>query len=109
MFLDGAALSAEIDRLLADANGFAAAGSYVGAGTLARIVEPSKSLIICDFASAGTNPAAVRDLIEAGVRVLHVQCLHAKLVMAGDVAIVSSANLSTNGLGGECQDSCRTI
>lgn len=56
--------------------------------------------IICNLAQGGTNPKAIRALLELpNVEVLQQDDLHAKLILTDKSLIVGSANVSSNGLG----------
>ena len=55
--------------------------------------------VICNLSMGGTNPQVIRQLMtRPDVEVLHMPDLHAKVVVAADGAVVSSANFSANGL-----------
>lgn len=66
--------------------------------------------IICNLCSGGTNPLVIRRIIEksvsnTGIKIMHLDNLHAKVAIGKKSAVVGSANLSANGLGleeGEC-------
>lgn len=56
--------------------------------------------LVCNLRSGGTNPQVVRFLqTRAKVKIKQLNTLHAKVVVTEAGAIVSSANLSANGLG----------
>ena len=57
--------------------------------------------MICDLLSGACNPSEIEALTRLGVRVQKLDCLHAKVWIGGDDAIVGSANASQNGLPGE--------
>lgn len=66
--------------------------------------------IICDLASGACNPAVIRALRKRdNCVVLKLSGLHAKVVIGSAGAVVSSANMSTNGLGAEGSDASGTI
>lgn len=66
--------------------------------------------IICDLGSGLCNPAVIKALLARdNVVVLQLPGLHAKVVVSSTGAVVSSANMSTNGLGAEGADSSGTI
>ena len=77
-----------------------------GAGAyLARKESLDGVEIVCNLAMGGTNPEAVRALMERGARVYAHDTLHAKCGVVGDaLAFVGSSNLSANGLGLEGGD-----
>ncbi|WP_339478617.1 phospholipase D family protein [Pseudomonas sp. RL_5y_Pfl2_73] len=55
--------------------------------------------IICNLKSGGTNPEVVRSIkAQPNVSILQLDTLHAKVLISDGGALVSSANLSTNGL-----------
>jgi len=56
--------------------------------------------IVCNLNSGGTNPSVVEKLMANGrYKLKHCPELHAKVYIGNEAAIVSSANLSANGLG----------
>lgn len=66
--------------------------------------------IICDLESGACNPAVIRTLCKRdNCVVLKLSGLHAKVVISSVGAVVSSANMSTNGLGAEGADASGTI
>ncbi|RZU47152.1 HKD family nuclease [Fluviicoccus keumensis] len=61
--------------------------------------------IICNLASGGTNPNAIRELRKlANIEIRHLSDLHAKLVLTDSRLILGSANVSANGLGLELDE-----
>lgn len=66
--------------------------------------------IVCDLLSGACNPETIRALRRRPhCVVLHLDGLHAKVVVTSAGAVVSSANMSTNGLGSEGADASGTI
>lgn len=66
--------------------------------------------IICDLASGLCNPTVIASLLDRdNAVVLQLAGLHAKVVIGSAGAVVSSANMSTNGLGAEGADASGTI
>lgn len=66
--------------------------------------------IICDLESGACNPAVIRILRKRdNCVVLKLSGLHAKVVISSDGAVISSANMSTNGLGAEGADASGTL
>lgn len=66
------------------------------------IVRPTNGRdvrVICNLHLGGTNPAAIKQLLEDAAEVRHNPALHAKVYIGDDTAIVCSANASVNGLG----------
>lgn len=56
--------------------------------------------IICNFASGGTNPRAIKTLRKlAKAEIRQLDDLHAKMIVTDCAVIVGSANVSANGLG----------
>lgn len=56
--------------------------------------------IICNFASGGTNPDAIKTLRKlAKAEIRQLDDLHAKMIVTDCAVIVGSANVSANGLG----------
>lgn len=66
--------------------------------------------IICDLNSGACNPKVIRKLLDRdNCVVLKAAKFHAKVVISSAGAVVSSANMSTNGLGAEGADASGTI
>lgn len=62
--------------------------------------------LVCNLQSGGTNPSVIRAVrAKENIEIKQIDTLHAKVFVAETGAIVSSANLSTNGLGLEGVDS----
>lgn len=59
---------------------------------------------ICNLSSGGTNPYAVETLMKTEIEIKNHPSLHAKVYIGEDYGIVSSANLSANGLGLEADE-----
>ncbi len=62
--------------------------------------------IVCNLMSGGTNPLVIRQL--KNMKHVEVRCLnslHAKVMLSTSVALIGSANFSTNGLGLEDDES----
>lgn len=105
-FLHDESLTAAIKHLLrAPKNDVCCAVAFWGKGSqdLLRTCKPSKTRIICNLQSGGTNPAVIEDLQKKGFLIKQHSTLHAKTYIA-DRAIVASANASTNGLGLQDQE-----
>ena len=98
-FLHGSDLAREMNSLLKENEGVRAAVAFIGEGTRKRIANKRASRIICDFDSFGTNPQEVKKLLDGGVVIKHLFSLHAKIIIGKNSCIISSANLSTNGMG----------
>jgi hypothetical protein len=82
--------------------------AFWGAGADYRLRGACK--IICDLESGACNPSVIRSLLDRENCVtLKLNGLHAKVVIGSAGAVVSSANMSTNGLGAEGADSSGTI
>src|ERR1700722_20527201 len=60
--------------------------------------------LICNLKMGGTNPEPIVELINSGAVVQQVDRLHAKVYIGDDLAVVTSANASINGLGLEGDD-----
>jgi len=79
--------------------------SFFGDGASDRLkavkCSPSRTRIVCNLESGACNPKEVRRLIHLGYTVRSNPDLHAKVYWTAQAALVSSANLSANGLGQE--------
>lgn len=99
MFLDSDSNTIEIKKLLKCGSNVDCAVAFIGGNSSALLPDlPQNSRIICNLDSAATNPYAVKQLIDRGFEVRSCNFLHAKVYIGKDKAIVSSANLSSNGL-----------
>lgn len=82
--------------------------AFWGAGAAYQLRGACK--IICNLESGACNPSVIRSLLSRdNCVVLKLAGLHAKVVIGSAGAVVSSANMSTNGLGAEGADSSGTI
>lgn len=105
-FLQGDVLTVAIKDLLSNpVSEVRCAVAFWGNGSqhLLKGCDPSKTKIICNLQTGGTNPRVIEELIKAGFLVKQYDTLHAKLYIS-DKAIVSSANASINGLGLQGQE-----
>lgn len=96
----GDAVRREIESLLRDEVSKPArfAVAFWGRSAEYRLVGPCE--IICDLQSGACNPDTIEVLRKRpGTVVLQRKGLHAKVVVTSGGALVSSANMSTNGLG----------
>lgn len=58
-----------------------------------------KARIVCNLMSGGSNPKAIRALLDnPKIELLHTDKLHAKVITGEAGTIIGSANFSTNGL-----------
>lgn len=82
--------------------------AFWGAGADYKLRGACK--IICDLESGACNPNVIRNLLKRdNCVVLKVADFHAKVVIGSAGAVISSANMSTNGLGAEGADASGTI
>lgn len=111
MFLDsGRAIAGQIQVLIDGevAQPVRLAVAFWGTGADYKL--RGKCQIICDLESGACNPAVIRTLLNRDSWVvLKLSGLHAKVVIGSAGAVVSSANMSTNGLGAEGADASGTI
>lgn len=72
--------------------------SYWGKGSETLVVKPHR--IICDLESGACNPYVIEEIWRMSPASIRMQSgFHAKVVVASDGAVISSANMSINGLG----------
>ncbi len=90
-----------VRRLFATAKGRRIAiTAFVGNNAIAYLPKPRGIELVCWPKAGGTNPNAVRDLMEREVDVSFANRVHMKVYWTEDKgAIVTSANLSTSALG----------
>ena len=93
-FLAGDELRVEIRKVLSEP-GVRCAVAFWGAGSEA-LVTGTGARIICNLRMGGTNPHALR---KVRATILKRDDLHAKIYIGANAAIVTSANVSSNGLG----------
>lgn len=62
------------------------------------IVDATTAKIVCNLSTGGTNPRAIRALMQRGAEVQQLDHLHAKVYLGPSTAVVTSANASANGL-----------
>lgn len=106
-FLSDSALSSAIHDMLATNDCLNLAVAFWGNGSEARFKKQTYSevRIVCNLSMGGTNPGAVRKLIErfSDDNVRQLDTLHAKVLIGDEHVIVSSANISTNGVGDDTE------
>jgi hypothetical protein len=74
--------------------------AFVGSAASQYLPKPEGIELVCWPKAGGTNPDAIRGLIQHGVKVFFADNVHMKIYWTSDKgAIVTSANLSTNALG----------
>lgn len=106
--LDGLGARNSIARFAQEATEGRFAVAFWGAGAGADLgitLMGARAKVICNLATGGTNPQAIRQLIDAGVQVRQRDDLHAKVYLFPAGAVLGSSNASSNGLsmqGGEC-------
>jgi hypothetical protein len=106
-FLSGEQLSREIGKLLKE-GGARCAVAFWGKGASEKFSGKTSGLkLICNLRSGGTNPFEIEKLPRNAIK----QCdtLHAKVCIGAARAVVSSANISCNGLGLEDIEQARWI
>lgn len=111
MFLEsGRAIAAKIKSLIDEEVSEPMRMAVAFWGTSADYEIKGASRIICDLDSGACNPTVIRALMKRpSCIVLNLPKLHAKVVIGSNGAVVSSANMSTNGLGAEGADYSGTI
>lgn len=111
MFLDsGRAIAGQIQNLIDEeiAEPVKLAVAFWGAGADYKLQGACH--VICDLESGACNPAVIRILCKRdNCVILKLSGLHAKVVISSTGAVVSSANMSTNGLGAEGADASGTF
>jgi hypothetical protein len=74
--------------------------AFIGSDALRFLPNPRGIEIYCWPKAGGTNPYAVKQLLQAGAIVKFVEHLHMKLYSSADGgAVIGSANLTDNALG----------
>lgn len=75
-----------------------------GASNLIGPLQHRTVRLVCNLSTGGTNPDAIKELIDLGAEVRQIDRLHAKVYIGDRRAVVTSANASINGLGLEGND-----
>jgi hypothetical protein len=95
-FLSGKRLTTAIKTLLKE-DKVRCAVAFWGNGC-EKLLEGKDARVICNLTSGGTNPHALKKL---KAELKQYDALHAKVIIGKSYSIVSSANISSNGLGFE--------
>lgn len=98
LLLDGDSLRDAIYEVLAAPKPCCAV-AFWGRGAAEKVITGKGARLICNLASGGTNPHEIEKLIKHGCDVRQNDRLHAKVYIGGGRAVITSANLSANGLG----------
>lgn len=114
MFIHSHRYGPELQALLEEAPADAAADDEVcmaiafwsrGSSTRLPSRRGRRYRVICNLLSGATNPSAIRELLDRGdVDVKRCRILHAKVVLTARALLVGSANLSSNGLSLEADE-----
>lgn len=97
-FLVGPKLKKAIEQILAE-RGCRCAVAFWGRGSASKLPKAGRGefKVICNLISGGTNPFALAKIKRSNLR--QSNTLHAKIYLGSRRAIVTSANVSANGLG----------
>lgn len=105
-FVSGAQLAREIQSLIVNNDQIEIACAFIGTGFDELIAQrPSNAspvIVRCNLHLGGTNPRPLVALLKRKrppIQLLSCPTLHAKVILSGRRAIVSSANLSHRALG----------
>lgn len=101
MFVSGKENNAAILKLIEASSSLSGAVAFIGSDAK-EILNTCQGggRIVCNLKSGGTNPYAVESLIGSGsFEFRQEDSLHAKVYIGDKSAVVSSANMSANGLG----------
>lgn len=98
--LNGRQLRERILKIASSATAMDYAVAFWGAGSIKALglSELREARIICNLTMGGTSPKVIRELIDIGFEVRHLDTLHSKIYLFDDVAFVGSSNASANGL-----------
>jgi hypothetical protein len=100
-FIYGDENSSEVKKILA-AHNIRCAVAFWGIDIAEEIIKSKQEIkIVCNLGSGACNPSAIEKLIEHGAQIKTNDVLHAKVYISDELAIVGSANASSNGLGYE--------
>lgn len=98
---DSAQVQKAINKIFGSSHGRRVAiTAFVGNNASAYLPNPKGIELVCWPKAGGTNPTAIRDLINREVSVSFANAVHMKVYWTEDKgAVITSANLSTNALG----------
>ncbi|PTQ86725.1 phospholipase D-like domain-containing protein [Agitococcus lubricus] len=99
MFISEQNNNKEIENLLLPAEQLDCAVAFVGHGAEQYFKNKKSARLICNLTTGSTNPDTIQELQKMGVALKNCSNLHAKVYLTPNTMIVSSSNLSANGLG----------
>ena len=102
-FLKGRELRTAIKEVIQSGDAICVV-AFVGQGSSDWITANFNCKLVCNLTSGATNPNEIETLMKLGVEVRHHEKLHAKVYSNTTRCIISSANLSANGLGLEAAE-----
>jgi hypothetical protein len=111
-FMDGIETMARVGELLASEKEARLAVAYWGKGACKelRIDARKRSIrVLCDLFSGGCNPAEIKLLLKAGVKIKTKAKIHSKVYCFPDYVVIGSSNASAGGLGFEGKESRSNI
>lgn len=109
-FITGKALQEAVRTITGSADACCAVAFWgQGAQDWFAGVPMERVRLICNLSMGGTNPHEIRRLQGAGAKIRMSDYLHAKVYVGPGGAVVTSANLSANGLGFEGGEQARWI
>lgn len=104
MFLSRTSYTEKVKELLKEGDNLCIAVAFWGREAENLLGKQTSARIICNLESGGTNPHAIKALMDKGNKNLIFRSndrLHAKVILSDKGVIIGSANLSANGLGHE--------
>lgn len=105
MFISSAEYKMHIDTLINQSQTIDIAVAFWGKGAFEYLQGTGKQFrILCNLTSGGTNPEVIESLVGHGYEVRQTSDLHAKVIVGKSIAVVGSANFSTNGLNIESEE-----
>jgi hypothetical protein len=107
MFINSNTYKAEVIELIQTSDFIRIAVAFWGKGADELLASTSNKQfrIICNLTSGGTNPEPIRNLTsQKNIEIRHLSALHAKVILGKSIAVVGSANFSTDGLNHESDE-----
>lgn len=104
MFITESNNNKEIGNLLRSAKTLDCAVAFIGHGAEQYFKDKDVVRLICNLTSGSTNPYTIQKLQKMNIHVRNCLNLHAKVYLTSNCMIVSSSNLSANGLGLEDEE-----
>jgi hypothetical protein len=112
LFLDGAETMGRVKGMMGNGKEARLAVAYWGKGACRELgidAHNAPVRVLCDLFSGGCNPAEIKLLLNAGVRIKTKAKIHSKVYCFPDCVVIGSSNASAGGLGFEGKEAKSNI